>query len=193
MIFGIHFLLLLFCFFQNRLQQPPKTTQRSPKAYELDTIFNRFGAPCKNDGFIPTQPSLWGLQEVPRHILCSSLRTVFSSVLLGTTLSRFFVDEGSKGGPERGPTNNLCSVTVSTLPPLGTAGEPRVAKAHPRPPKSFKIRPENDPRGCITTSQILANEPTRSKNKSINQSIHQFCQSCQCSQSCPSCQTFQTH
>ena len=39
-----------------------------------------------------TKPSFSWLEGVPRHLLCSTLRTVFSNVLPGTTFSQSFFD-----------------------------------------------------------------------------------------------------
>ena len=43
----------------------------------------------------------------PGQLLCSTLRTVRSNVLLGTTFSQFFVDLDPKRGPRGGPQNHF--------------------------------------------------------------------------------------
>ena len=84
----------------------PKTNQRGSKRVPIGHPFGWFWSSrwkCENDGFVQAKNSLSWLEEVPRHLLCSTLRTVFSNVLLGATFSHDFVDLDSKGVPREAP------------------------------------------------------------------------------------------
>ena len=105
----------------------------------------------------------------------------------------FGLQRGSRGRFHKGHANHFFGYFFHPA----SFGGPWGAQGLQNTPKYIKIirktASKMTPEGAKTTSQILANEPTRSRKKSIDRSIRQFCQSCQCSQSCPLCQTFQTH
>ena len=188
---------LNFCWYFLSATMVPNGPQNHPRGSHRDTHPRQLSVvmelQMEMQKWWHTKPSFWGLEGFPRYLLCSTLRTVSSYMLLGTTFSWFFTNLISKRGPGGGPKNHFCNYFFYAASFGGNWG----ARGPQTPPMTTKMTPKLITKLCLRVPQWLPKYSqisplTQGTNRSIVP-LDQFCQSCQCRQSCPTCQTFQTH
>ena len=159
----------------------PKCCPTNPKRGlkgKLDTIFYRLGGTggnVKTMVLCTRNHNFLNWRGVPRDLFCSTLRTMFSNVLLGATFVRCFTSwppEGSRGRTREAPTNHLFGYIFHPA----SFRDPWIAQCR----QNTSQHNENDSKiyikmtfeGARTTSQRLTNGPNHSSNNSVGQWIH---------------------